>query len=509
MKKKGDPEKYRLELQIELENAISAGERNRLGQFATPPGLAEVLLSESKQFLGTPKVRFLDPAFGTGAFFGALLKSFPAGSIGSAVAFENDSRFASAARRIWSGHGVQLKEEDFTAAALPPASRAANLIVCNPPYVRHHHLDLETKARLRDLVESRRNIRFNGLAGLYCYFLLLAHDWLVDDGVSAWLVPTEFMDVGYGEAVKRYLIEQVTLLRMHRFDSSDVQFSDALVSSAVVWFRKKQASPDDRVVFTTGNDLQKPTGSRSFAIRALLPSQKWSRYFDGNVTKKEPANRIVTVGDLFTIKRGVATGANNFFIITPEIAAFYEIPKSFLTPVIPGPRFLEEDRIQSDLDGLPVVGRRLFLLTCNLPEQEIRTAYPKLWSYLQLGVKKQIHKRYLCQHRSPWYLQEKRDPPLFFCSYMGRNGTKKPFRFFLNESKAVAVNVYLMLYAKENIGGLSSFRKPDEILAAMNNLPVEILVREGRTYGGGLHKLEPKELANVPLTGVHDLINRM
>lgn len=35
-----------------------------------------------------------------------------------------------------------------------------------------------------------------------------------------------------------YLLKQVTLLRIHRFDPADIQFGDAVVSSAVVWFRK-------------------------------------------------------------------------------------------------------------------------------------------------------------------------------------------------------------------------------------------------------------------------------
>ncbi len=34
----------------------------------------------------------------------------------------------------------------------------------------------------------------------------------------------------------------------------------------------------------------------------------------------------------------------------------------------------------------------------------------------------------------------------------------------------------------------------------------ETLVGEGRIYGGGLHKLEPKELANVPAEGILELI---
>jgi hypothetical protein len=34
---------------------------------------------------------------------------------------------------------------------------------------------------------------------------------------------------------------------------------------------------------------------------------------------------------------------------------------------------------------------------------------------------------------------------------------------------------------------------------ALNSIPMQNLVHEGRVYGDGLHKLEPKELANATI----------
>lgn len=63
----------RLEIQKRLDSEKTKTQRNQLGQFATPSGLAVELLKYARTILPpTPKIRFFDPAFGTGAFYSAL-----------------------------------------------------------------------------------------------------------------------------------------------------------------------------------------------------------------------------------------------------------------------------------------------------------------------------------------------------------------------------------------------------------------------------------------------------
>lgn len=81
------------------------------------------------------------------------------------------------------------------------------------------------------------------------------------------------------------------------------------------------------------------------------------------------------------------------------------------------------------------------------------------------------------------------------CQKRGR----RPFRFLLNYSKTIVTNSYLNLYPKPNIANLLK-KQPGiarEVLVALNSIDINDLLCEGRVYGGGLYKLEPRELCNL------------
>lgn len=492
-------EQQRLALQAALDGHKSQAERNKLGQFATPTQLARDVLAYGLDLL--PKgeaVRFFDPAIGTGSFYSALMSTCRRRPVASAQGFEIDPHYGKPAKELWKDAPLAITLRDFTHQT-PPADRTklSNLLICNPPYVRHHHMSGAEKVRLHEAASTAAHVELSGLAGLYCYFMALAHSWMSEGAIAGWLIPSEFMDVNYGRALKAYLLREVTLLHIHRFDPNDVQFDDALVSSAVVWFKRAKPPAQHGVTFSYGGTMQAPATSKFVSVSDLERADKWTRFPRLDVEVHHDGYRL---GDLFAIKRGLATGNNGFFILDEEKVRTLKLPPQFLKPILPSTRYIKEDEIHADRKGVPLLEKRLFLLDCGLPEDEVRRDYPALWTYLQTGVD-HVATRYLCRTRRHWYAQERRAAAPIVCTYIGRSDHDgRPFRFLLNHSQATATNVYLCLYPQPLLAN-ELRRKPNALRPlwqALNAIGKETLLGNGRVYGGGMHKLEPRELANVP-----------
>ena len=86
---------------------------------------------------------------------------------------------------------------------------------------------------------------------------------------------------------------------------------------------------------------------------------------------------------------------------------------------------------------------------------------------------------------------------------MGRASSSRecPIRFFVNFSSAIVTNVFLNLYPTPELNEcLAEDRERMlELGRALNNVPAECVLHAGRAYGGGLQKIEPKELLEVQL----------
>jgi len=491
-------EAERLRRQKEVDSSKTALQRNQQGQFSTPFSLARQITAYTLSlYRDARKLSMCEPACGSGVFISACI------SLGKTDFFfrgiEIDNAYANICRDLFADYDVEVIHDDFfNIINSERAQNQCDLIITNPPYIRHHHIDPPQKRILQNLVRSRLHIEVSGLSGLYIYYLLLSHALLKQGGISSWLIPSEFLYTNYGKALRIYLAEQVTLLRIHRFDADDVQFDDALVSSCVVTFQKSEKPKGYLFDFTKGA-YETPKSIEKISSNRLNPLVKWS-FIDPEISE---LNHEIVLEDLFHITRGLATGNNDFFILDNTKVTEKGIESTFLVPLLPSPRELKSPIIEADADGLPIIPRNRFLLSVTKSLEELNIPCPGVLNYLEEGVKKGVPDGYLCRSRRLWYLQEKRDPPLYLATYMGRQGSthRSPIRFFLNRSHGLVTNVFICLYPRLDLQRLlqGDPARQEELLDALNSISPATLEKAGRHYGGGLQKVEPKELRSVRL----------
>jgi hypothetical protein len=497
MIKNSNIELERQSLQNLLDSQKKRVERNILGQFSTPKLLSDSIVKASLKYIKRG-IRFLDTSIGTGVFFSSLIDCLDENNISYACGYEIDDYYALPSMKLWKDEKINYIIGDFF-NFMPPQKdeEKFNLIISNPPYVRHHYISNDVKKKLNERINKIFGLSYSGLTGLYGYFMTISSLWLQNGGISVWLVPNEFLDVNYGKAIKTFLLKKVKLLRIHRFNPLKTQFSDALVSSSIVFYSTGQTSGG--VLFSMGNDINKPETQKHILSRNINPNDKWSKYFSSQVKIKKIET---TIGDYFYVKRGIATGSNKHFILTDEKAEKLNIPNEYLKPILPSPRYITSNIIENGTDSFISGIKKQYLLNITCSENEIMNLPNNLVQYLN-EIYIEIKNNYIIRNRSPWFKQEYRPECPFLISYMGRN-PNEPFRLFLNNTNATVPNVYLMLYPKFNWKESEAQNKGfmKNLHDKLQNINSETFISSGRIYGGGLYKLEPKELMSVSIDGI-------
>jgi len=488
-------EAVRLEIQERLDAERSSVERNKVGQFATPSTLArqvtEYVLSLVPQ--GKP-LKILEPSCGSGAFISAALDLLGT-SKASITGIEIDERFVAAARELWSDR-AEIVSADYL-RWLTDSEELFDLLIANPPYVRHHHLNGSQKDAWNDLAADAGGVLVSRLAGLYVYFILASQFRLAPGAFATWLVPSEFMATNYGRALREFLASRVRLVRIHTFSARDGQFDDALVTSCVVTYQNVLPSNKEHPRLTVGSSYEIPSASVEVDVADLRSEEKWLRLFPDAYREAIPIFRI---GDLLQVRRGIATGANKFFIGTRRDFLEAGITEQFMRPILPSPRDLQLDSVDAELDGWPKLQSQLALLDCSLSLDELARQDAALHARFS-SPPEALLTGYLTSKRTPWYRQERREPAPILCTYMGRGGSNgKPFRFIRNRSRATVTNSYLGLYPTPQFSAIVTDEGAalDCVWQALTEISGDTLADSGREYGGGLRKIEPKELTRLP-----------
>jgi len=491
--------------------------------YVTPPEYARDMAKCALDAFGSDsrKIDFGDSAIGTGALFLALKKWVDIVNetqnskyeFNSAIGVDIDKMMAQESFIRYSKRGLAVIYGD---AILPNTDLglARNLMLVNPPYNRHENIPKGYQQRINAFAEKQTGIKILGDAGLYVYHLLIMDKWLGENGVAAWLIPSIFLQSRYGRAVREYLLNNVQMVQLHVYDEEKLQFDNTHISTTIVTFEKKSKVDSANIRISYGDSVMKPLSvfeARSADFEDSL--ENWRKIIYRTCTSQHKIGispKIIRFDELFDIKRGLATGANSFFVLDRKKAEQIMIPNFALKPILPKARYLNSLIINAQEDGFPDVSPQLVLIDCDINEKIISQKHPNFFAYLEMAKQKDddgksIVDRALVRGRRPWYKQEKREAPPFLLTYMGRKKSKlPPLYFILNRSEATALNTYILLYPKPWLDKLlkEDMSLYENLLSSLNQTAKQIISQQTRIYAGGLQKLEPGELKGLSLIDI-------
>lgn len=455
-------------------NVVETAHRERLGQFFTPPFVARFMCQWA---LEESPPKLFDPAFGLGSFF------FAAEKIAPDSIFEGIERDKKVLDHFFSDHSItnleslRLKQGDYFSAwgASYPA------IVCNPPYMRFQNfLDRD---KVIPEIEKRTGLKLSGYTNLASAFLLKSLHELGDGGKLAYLMPLEFLNTGYGEVVKRALLEGGGIKALIRIEPEEEVFPDATTSVGIVLVHKDSVKHAVRFCTVTSmSQLEQGWAAvpgRSVNVEELDPVEKWLRHFDE--PQKLNHSELVPVSSYGAFSRGIATGANEFFIVSRQEAAELGLPASTLRACIARSSQVRQGYFtESDLRRLADNDERVFLVDLASSGDE------SVKKYIAKGRSLGFDQRFLTRTRKPWFKLEARKPSPILFGVFSRDG----FKVIRNTSSAVSLTCFHCFYP--NLFGHDFV----DYLFLYFNSPAsqKILSQEARKYGGKLDKFEPRDL---------------
>jgi len=382
----------------------------------------------------------------------------------------------------------------------------------------------------------------NQKSDLYIYFYLLGLWLLNDKGSFCFITSNFWLDVGYGADLQEFLLKHchiklildnetmrsfasasVNTIIAHfsppneasewgleetaRFVMSRVPFEQLLapgifetIESArerkthdayrVFPIQQQALLEDGKVPLVEGDDEEQEhagkKGKKNGIVVAAEPpytGNKWGgKYLRAPdiywTIIEKGKDKLVRLGDVADVRRGVTTGANEFFYLDEATARQWRIEPEFLVPVIKSPR-----ECRSILIDPSILKSRLFM--CHKSKAELKGT--RALKYIEWGESKGFQHRPSCAGRARWWdLGERYIPSLSF-NYLIDTTAKT---FYAPENCYFSDNFQDVIIAQ-------SFVLP--LCASLNSTVFQLMVNvAGRSnFGDGLLKIQTYEVNDL------------
>lgn len=253
-----------------------------------------------------------------------------------------------------------------------------DFVVGNPPYIRIHNLEEETRKFLK------QNFQFStGVLDIYISFFEMGLKLLNQTGKLGYITPNSFLHNTSYKSFREYLKNQKNIQEITDFKSNKV--FDGFSTYTAITILDKAYRND----FFKYKELSNQKIQQVNQIKFLdLTSQKWAFSCEENsdflANLFEGKNN--SLKDFFDIQYGFATLRDKIFIgnyqiIDEEKGWFngFEIEKSILKKIVKGSRYKgQKDQIEWVLFPYEKQGKRYVPIS----EEKLKSKYPKAYLYL-------------------------------------------------------------------------------------------------------------------------------
>jgi adenine-specific DNA-methyltransferase len=462
---------------------VDINHRKKFAQFFTPLPIAKFMVDWI--FKDNNIRTLLEPAFGLGVFSRLALEKNKNIKI---KGFDVDETIYSKASNNFQNNHVDLYLEDYL---YNDWNNKYDAIICNPPYLKFHdYKNLETLKEIK----KKLNIDLSGFTNIYTLFLLKSIYQLKQNGKIAYIIPSEFLNSNYGKKIKKYLLESQLLKEIIIFDFKENIFDKAMTTSAILFLEKTQnytlnfINIDNIFQLNNFDNIKK----KSYHYADIDYDVKWKKYYQKQNSLKY--KNLIPFNLIAQVKRGIATGANEYFVFNIEKAKKFNIDIKYLLPCITASKDITSSVFTiNDFNTLKNNNKNIFLFNgVNQNNKYIK-------EYILYGEQQNIHKKYLTSKRTPWYKLENRPPAPILVGVFNRTGLK----FIRNEASITTLTTFHCIYLKDN---LCQNIDIDLLFAyLLTDTAKEIFDDEAREYGNGLKKFEPNDLNNAKILNIFNL----
>lgn len=475
------------------------------GGYYTPQKLANYITELTLK----NDMRILEPSCGDGSFLRSIKKMLGHSNynIEKIDAVEYIEEEANKSKKVLEDiDNAQVINDDFYNFYVN-CKEKYNLIIGNPPYIRYQYLTTFQREKQAEVL-IKNKMKSNKLINSWVFFLVACIELLEKNGKIAFVIPAEIMQVAYAEDLRKYLSKHLAKITIISFN--ELLFEDAEQEVVVLIGTKKDKEKECLIsnsLYDNLNDFIKKYDENNLKYEKILTNDKWTRYYlnedENNVIEDiKKDKRFRRIGDIGLVNVGITTGNNDYFSLDDNYVKKYDL-KKYTKPLI-GRSSQTHGLVFNEDDWNKNVGKgvKAYLLTIN-ENVNVEDMSKEQQEYIKIGEDNEENKGYKCRIRKKWYSV----PSIWIPdAFLLRRSNIYP-KFVLNGIDAVSTDTMHRIKIKEK------YDNKKILLSYYNSISFAFTELCGRSYGGGVLEILPKEAENIIIPNIDDMdeqnVNRL